>query len=107
MVPYNHYQVVHRATGEPLATAPAGRRETVFDALSRSQVPIRNQCGGSAICGQCVVLVEDGAEDLRPPTGYERQLLQDIGAHEPNARLACCIRLPPERKRLVVALEPE
>jgi len=106
MARYDRYVVRHRHTGETLAQPAVARGETVYETLARHEIPIRTRCRGSTICGLCVVLVEEGLDDLPAVQPDERALLDRYGNTEPNARLACRVQLPEGRDRLVVALDP-
>jgi ferredoxin len=90
------------ASGEPIATIPLARGETLYDAIERSGVvAIRTTCRGSTICGLCRVTVEEGAAALDPPMADERELLGE-GAPA-NVRLACRVTLPAALRRLVAS----
>lgn len=104
--PYDHLVLKHRHTGSVLAQPAIARGETVYACLERHGLPIRTSCRGSTICGLCVVLVEEGLEDLPPTRPDEQQLLDRFGNTEPQARLACCLTMPKGRRRLVLALDP-
>jgi ferredoxin len=47
-------------------------------------------CDGNGDCGQCYVIVEEGAENLTPIGDRERErLAEGMMAGNPRARLAC------------------
>lgn len=48
-------------------------------------------CGGRGRCTTCRVIIEEGAEQLHPPSEAEARSLAAVNA-PPNARLACQIR---------------
>jgi len=48
-------------------------------------------CGGRARCTTCLVRIDDGAQDLKPPRSAELAMLKSIDAPK-DARLACQIR---------------
>ena len=54
--------------------------ETVLDVARRAGAPIGSACGGICICNRCRVRIVEGAENLTPPTRFER---------DPEQRLAC------------------
>lgn len=105
-VVYDRYVVKHLETGETLAQPGVAKGETVYECLERNGVPIRTTCRGSTLCGQCVVRVLDGADDLTAPHEGERFLLERFGHTHPHDRLACQVSLPKGRSELVVALVP-
>ena len=61
-------------------TAEAKRNETILDVARRAGAPIGNSCGGIGVCNRCKVKIVEGADNLTPPTHFER---------EPGLRLAC------------------
>jgi ferredoxin len=66
--------------------------ETVLDAALRSQRPLASSCGGSAVCGDCLVRIVAGHDHADPPTDDERAWRMRrsyVGAE----RLACCRRI--------------
>jgi adenylate cyclase len=69
----------------------AARGLTLLE-MSRSRgVPHTALCGGRGRCTTCRVIVEDGAENLPPPSPEEKAALEAVKA-PPNARLACQVR---------------
>jgi ferredoxin len=70
-----------RVTFSPLEKhAEAKPNETVLDVARRAGAPIGNSCGGIGICNRCRIRVVQGAENLTPPTRFEK---------DPEERLAC------------------
>lgn len=63
-------------------------------------------CGGSASCGTCHVIVDAAwADRLPPPDNVERLVLETTAVPAaPTSRLSCQIRLTPELQGLVVRL---
>ena len=49
---------------------------------------IKSSCGGCATCGDCVILIKEGAENLTPPTFEETRLLGNV-FHITRERLSC------------------
>ncbi len=95
--------VLQRADGTPVATVPAARGETLFDAVQRAGRSIRTHCRGSTICGQCWVIVEDGLDALPPASPSEQELLDQYADDDPRARLACQIEHPETPSAIVVS----
>lgn len=73
----------------PSVRAPRG--QTILETSRASGVDHTALCGGRGRCTTCRVIVEDGMEDLPPPTTAEARSLAAVGA-PPNARLACQVR---------------
>ena len=44
------------------------------------------------VCGSCLSHIEQGMENLEPPTDYEKQMLEMMGA-EPDQRLLCITKI--------------
>lgn len=63
-------------------------------------------CGGSASCGTCHVIVDAAwADRLGAPDGTERMVLETTAVPAgPTSRLACQVRLTPALQGLVVRL---
>lgn len=97
-----HFVVLDADTGERIAWVAANRRLTVYDNLARSGVQLNTTCRGHTICGLCHVEVVEGAEELPPVVADEQELLERVGAARPGMRLACRIKLPADRERLVL-----
>lgn len=58
------------------------------DALMQNGHPIKSTCGGCASCGQCVVIVKSGFENLSEIAFEEKQLLGNV-FHITQERLSC------------------
>ncbi len=71
---------------------PAGKKCTVSDgatlleAAARAGAGLASVCGGSGICGKCVVVVKDGMSSLGAPSDTEKEF---IGPKDGPVRLAC------------------
>jgi ferredoxin len=103
-IDYRRFEL-RRASGERVASVPAGDGETLFDALARSGRSVKTDCRGSQICGQCWVVVEEGLEGLPPASVVEAELLEDNAGGEARARLACLLRHPEGEKKIVVSTD--
>jgi ferredoxin len=66
--------------------------ECVLDAAWRADVPLASSCGGQGVCGDCVVRIVDGAENLCPPDEVERTWLARNG-DPPQTRLSCRLKV--------------
>lgn len=72
---------------------PVGRRiranadSPILEAMIRSGVSIRSECGGEGTCGQCRIIVKDSS-GLSPVTKFERGHLTETEI-ENGYRLAC------------------
>ena len=94
---------------------PDGRRDTA-EAENGSSVmlaALRNridgmvaECGGSAVCGTCHVLVEPSQIALLEPMHDEEDDLLDstAAARRPNSRLSCRIKMSAKLGGLIVYL---
>jgi len=70
-----------RVSFSPLGNSGVAKRnETLLDVARRTGAPIGNACGGIGICNRCRVRVVEGAQNLTPPTRFEK---------DPESRLAC------------------
>ena len=63
--------------------------EILLDALLRQGHDVAHECDGALACASCVVLVEEGAERLRPPSEDELDILDKASFSHRGARLAC------------------
>lgn len=63
---------------------------TLLELLRHKQVFIATSCSGEARCGQCIVKILDGREQLHAPTIDEKEMLsrEDF---QSGMRLACQI----------------
>ena len=62
--------------------------EVLLDAAWRADIPLASSCGGQGVCGDCVVNVVEGAENLVPPDVVEEAWFKR-GDRPPRVRLAC------------------
>ena len=76
-------------TDGPNVSAPRGL--TLLEVSRSRGVPHTALCGGRGRCTTCRVIVEDGAENLPPPSPEEKAALEAVKAPA-NARLACQVR---------------
>ncbi|GGX54115.1 adenylate/guanylate cyclase domain-containing protein [Tateyamaria omphalii] len=79
---------IHYVDG-PSVRAPRG--QTILETSRSSGVTHTALCGGRGRCTTCRVIVEEGLEDLPPPSEAEQRSLIAVNA-PPNARLACQVR---------------
>jgi ferredoxin len=68
------------------------RDEVLLDAAWRAGVPLASSCGGQGVCGDCVVKIVQGAENLEPPDDVERAWFTR-GERPAHVRLACRLRV--------------
>lgn len=82
---------VHPVRVEPagiIIDVPAG--EAVMHAARRQGYRWPNVCGGEAMCGVCMVKVQEGAEHTPPQEEKETFRLKFVGrGRDETARLAC------------------
>ncbi len=66
--------------------------ETILDLLEREGISPENLCGAIGKCGNCMVRIVKGEENITPLTFKEKQLLGNVFfiTHE---RLACQTKL--------------
>ncbi len=76
---------------------------TALDSIRAAGIPHAAVCGGRGRCSTCRVRIGEGADQLAPPTGMERKVLDRIGAPD-MVRLACQIR--PSRNLEVTPMLP-
>jgi len=62
--------------------------ECLLDAAWRADVPLASSCGGQGVCGDCIVRIVEGAENLAPPDDVERAWFER-GERPAGVRLAC------------------
>jgi ferredoxin, 2Fe-2S len=72
--------------GRPSVEVEAGAN--LMKSLLANQVPVASSCKGQLICGKCVLHVANGAENLSPATGEERELME-VKDVPRNHRCAC------------------
>ena len=66
--------------------------ETLLAAALRHEVPLASSCAGRAVCGDCIVRVLAGAENLTTPDADELAWRARTGKGSDTLRLACCAR---------------
>jgi ferredoxin len=72
------------------ADLEVGESEPLFWAARRAGWRWPTVCEGDGECGQCYVVVEQGAEHLNAASDEERErLAEGMVGGEPRARLAC------------------
>lgn len=74
--------------GPTISVAPG---PTLLEMSQAAGVPHTALCGGRGRCTTCRVLIQEGSEDLPPPSEAERKTLAAVQA-APTARLACQLR---------------
>lgn len=65
---------------------------TLLEVFHRDGVSIRSSCGGYATCGECLVKVVSGEDNLVPPAFDEIKILGNV-FHITKERLACQCRI--------------
>ncbi len=83
------HRVTIRYVDGPEITAPEG--PTLLEISRMNGVPHMALCGGRGRCTTCRVIVEEGAENLPPPSPAEQASLKAVNA-PPGSRLACQLR---------------
>ncbi|WP_299686196.1 adenylate/guanylate cyclase domain-containing protein [uncultured Tateyamaria sp.] len=73
----------------PTVRAPRG--QTVLETSRGAGVPHTSLCGGRGRCTTCRVVLEEGHDNVPPPSAAETRSLTAVGASG-NARLACQMR---------------
>lgn len=64
----------------------------LMDALLDAGVPVASSCAGEAVCGKCLLVVVEGAENLSPPTDDEKFLRESQTITKPG-RISCQARV--------------
>ena len=72
-------------------TAEVAPGATILEASRLIAIPHAAVCGGRGRCSTCRVRIDQGLEQLDPPSADERKVLDRVGA-APNVRLACQTR---------------
>ena len=72
--------------GNSSITVDAG--SNLRDVLMQAGHGIKSTCGGCASCGQCVVVIKDGVDNISDISFEEKQLLGNV-FHITNERLSC------------------
>lgn len=62
--------------------------DSLLDSLRKKNIYIKSSCGGNASCGDCVIKVASGEDNLTPPTFEEIKLLGNV-FHITRERLSC------------------
>ena len=79
--------------------------ETVLSVAQKGNLPIIAGCGGSGICGSCLVEVDpEWITKLDEPEPNEQDLLECLPAYKPTKRLACQIILNNSLNGLIIHL---
>ncbi len=86
-----------------------GRGGSLLDIALAHGVPINHACGGAGACSTCHVIVQEGAQNLSPPSDEELDMVDHAPSHTPDSRLACLavvkgdvrVRIPAWNRNLV------
>lgn len=62
--------------------------ESILGVALRNKISISHTCGGNATCGTCLVVVEQGLEELSSRNEWEQEMADERGYND-NERLAC------------------
>jgi iron-sulfur cluster assembly protein len=65
------------------------KNESVLAAMLREGHEVTHDCDGALACARCIVIVEQGAERLNPPSEDELDILDMASFGDLGARLAC------------------
>ena len=68
---------------------PHGEPGSLLDIALSHGVEIPHACGGSGVCGTCLVTVVAGAENLSAPDDDELDTIERQPDNTPASRLAC------------------
>lgn len=77
------FSVTIKNLGQNIRVQP---EETLAEALVRSKVPLRFDCGRKGVCGKCRIRILKG--EVNPPGRQEKYVLDFLGV-DPAVRLAC------------------
>lgn len=96
---------VHFSGTEQHLDAPEGT-SVMQAAMDASVAGIIGECGGSAMCATCHVIVDEAwADKLPPPLQNELEMLDCTATErQPTSRLSCQIKLTAALEGLVVHL---
>ena len=109
----SRYKVTFKPAGVTVEVDPEmypygrhGAPGSLLDVALNHGVQIEHACGGVGVCGTCHVIVEDGAENLSPPSDEELDTVDAAPGATPRSRLACravvcgdvTVRLPGESR---------
>ena len=96
-----HRVSVRYPGGREVRIAPG---TTILEASRANGIPHASVCGGRSRCSTCRVRINEGQEELPPPSPEERRVLARVGA-PPDVRLACQLR-PRARVSVTPLLPP-
>jgi len=66
-----------------------GQPGSVMDVALAHGIDLEGACGGAGVCGNCMVTVEAGMENLSEPADDELDTVECQQGNNPNSRLAC------------------
>ncbi len=78
----------------PVTVWPSGKvvevseNESLYTQLKEAGFGIKSKCGGCASCGDCILVIKSGDENLNEPSFEEKQLLGNV-FHLTKERLSC------------------
>ena len=90
-------EVVERQRGVVNITYPNGRKvqitrgPSVLEESRLNGIPHASVCGGRGRCSTCRIRINEGGQQLEPPSAAEQKVLDRIRA-APDLRLACQLR---------------
>jgi uncharacterized 2Fe-2S/4Fe-4S cluster protein (DUF4445 family) len=97
------YEIVLLSSGRHLAAAEG---QTVFEALARSGIQLRSECGGKGACGKCLVRIEGEPRDAGAPgaPGQPLPLVESL-ACQTVVRNNLALEVPPASLASVEVVE--
>jgi ferredoxin len=86
--------------------APTDMSFNLMEFCKVSELPVKGECGGMAMCATCQVYVESD-HILPDPTDDELAMLDQAFYVKSNSRLGCQLHLNDSMNGLIVRLAPE
>jgi ferredoxin len=78
-------KVTFKKTNQTVDTAPG---KMLKEIIKEQGWPVAFGCEGG-VCGTCLIKISEGAENLNPIEGNEKQTLSAMGLEDGTHRLAC------------------
>lgn len=99
---------VNVAAGGRSWIADAAPGFSIMEIIRAFGIPMKAECGGSAVCSTCHVRVpEDWAARLPAASDEELARLDEIAGADERSRLACQIRMHEDLDSLEVEVQPD
>ena len=98
--------IIDREGNLTIHEAPTDMNFNLMEFCKITELPVKGECGGMAMCATCQIYVES-EHSLPEPSEDELAMLDQAFFVKENSRLGCQIQLNTELQGLIIRLAPE